>query len=306
MTKILAIDDTPYNLDILKNGLEDEGFDMVTAQSGREGLALIDQERPDLVLLDIGMPEMDGHQVLQQIRLSDEHTELPVIILTANTEDSNLARCLESGANDYVTKPFSFTALVARINNVLRTQKDTIQLSRDVEKLRDLAYRDEMTGLLNRRAFFDRANAEFEMAKSSKEPLSIAILDIDHFKSINDEYGHPKGDEVLKAFGKLLKGSLRLHDVVGRIGGEEFAVCLPNSKPMNAYGTFERLRTRLCKEHLLSDDKGELRPVTVSIGIVGLTDQKELDSLMILADMALYRAKNQGRNRTIVETGVIN
>lgn len=306
MTKILAIDDTPYNLDILKNGLEDEGFDMVTAQSGREGLALIDQERPDLVLLDIGMPEMDGHQVLQQIRLSDEHTELPVIILTANTEDSNLARCLESGANDYVTKPFSFTALVARINNVLRTQKDTIQLSRDVEKLRDLAYRDEMTGLLNRRAFFDRANAEFEMAKSSKEPLSIAILDIDHFKSINDEYGHPKGDEVLKAFGKLLKGSLRLHDVVGRIGGEEFAVCLPNSKPMNAYGTFERLRTRLCKEHLLSGDDGEIRPVTVSIGIVGLTDQKELDSLMILADMALYRAKNQGRNRTIVETGVIN
>ena len=306
MTKILAIDDTPYNLDILKNGLEDEGFDMVTAQSGREGLALIDQERPDLVLLDIGMPEMDGHQVLQQIRLSDEHTELPVIILTANTEDSNLARCLESGANDYVTKPFSFTALVARINNVLRTQKDTIQLSRDVEKLRDLAYRDEMTGLLNRRAFFDRANAEFEMAKSSKEPLSIAILDIDHFKSINDEYGHPKGDEVLKAFGKLLKGSLRLHDVVGRIGGEEFAVCLPNSKPMNAYGTFERLRTKLCKEHLLSGDDGEIRPVTVSIGIVGLTDQKELDSLMILADMALYRAKNQGRNRTIVETGVIN
>ncbi len=306
MTKILAIDDTPYNLDILKNGLEDEGFDMVTAQSGREGLALLDQELPDLVLLDIGMPEMDGHQVLQQIRLSDEHAELPVIILTANTEDSNLARCLESGANDYVTKPFSFTALVARINNVLRTQKDTIQLSRDVEKLRDLAYRDEMTGLLNRRAFFDRANAEFEMAKSSKEPLSVAILDIDHFKSINDEYGHPKGDEVLKAFGKLLKGSLRLHDIVGRIGGEEFAVCLPNSQPMNAYGTFERLRTRLSKEHLLSDDKGELRPVTVSIGIVGLTDQKELDSLMILADMALYRAKNQGRNRTIVETGVIN
>lgn len=306
MTKILAIDDTPYNLDILKNGLEDEGFDMVTAQSGREGLALLDQELPDLVLLDIGMPEMDGHQVLQQIRLSDEHAELPVIILTANTEDSNLARCLESGANDYVTKPFSFTALVARINNVLRTQKDTIQLSRDVEKLRDLAYRDEMTGLLNRRAFFDRANAEFEMAKSSKEPLSVAILDIDHFKSINDEYGHPKGDEVLKAFGKLLKGSLRLHDIVGRIGGEEFAVCLPNSQPMNAYGTFERLRTRLSKEHLLSDDKGKLRPVTVSIGIVGLTDQKELDSLMILADMALYRAKNQGRNRTIVETGVIN
>ena len=306
MTKILAIDDTPYNLDILKNGLEDEGFDIVTAQSGREGLALIDKERPDLVLLDIGMPEMDGHQVLQQIRLSDEHAELPVIILTANTEDSNLARCLESGANDYVTKPFSFTALVARVNNVLRTQKDTIQLSRDVEKLRDLAYRDEMTGLLNRRAFFERANAEFEIAKSSKEPLAIAILDIDHFKLINDTYGHPKGDEVLKAFGKLLKGTLRLHDVVGRIGGEEFAVCLPNSQPMNAYSTFERLRTKLSSEHLLSNEDGSLRPVTVSAGIVGLTDQKELDSLMILADMALYRAKNQGRNRTIVETGVIN
>ncbi|MBB3046325.1 two-component system chemotaxis response regulator CheY [Litorivivens lipolytica] len=304
MTKILAIDDTPYNLDILKNGLEDEGFDMVTAQSGREGLMLIDQERPDLVLLDIGMPEMDGHQVLQQIRLSDEYGDLPVIILTANTEDSNLARCLESGANDYVTKPFSFTALVARVNNVLRTQKDAIKLTREAEKLRDLAYRDEMTGLLNRRAFFERANAEFEIAKSAREPLSVAILDIDHFKQINDTYGHPKGDDVLRAFGKLLKSSLRLHDVVGRIGGEEFAVLLPNSKPMDAYNIFERLRTRLIKEHLLSNEDGTIRPVTVSSGIVGMTDQKELDGLMILADMALYRAKNQGRNRTIVETGV--
>ncbi|WP_372763726.1 diguanylate cyclase [Litorivivens sp.] len=306
MTKILAIDDTPYNLDILKNGLEDEGFTVVTAESGRKGLELIDRESPELVLLDIGMPEMDGHQVLQQIRLSDEHGDLPVIILTANTEDSNLARCLESGANDYVTKPFSFTALVARINNVLRTQKDTRQLNRDVEKLRDLAYRDEMTGLLNRRAFFERANAEFEISKSSGEPLAIAILDIDHFKIINDTFGHAAGDEVLSAFGKLLKSCLRLHDIVGRIGGEEFAVCLPNSQAMHAYNIFERLRTTLAKQQLLTNDDGTTHQVTVSVGVVGLTDQKELDNLMILADMALYRAKNQGRNRTIVETGVTN
>lgn len=304
MIKILAIDDTPYNLDILKHGLEDEGYVVVTAKSGRKGLELIDLELPDLVLLDIGMPEMDGHQVLQQIRLSDEHSDLPVIILTANNEDSNLARCLDSGANDYVTKPFSFTALVARIKNVLKTQKDTRQLSRDVETLRDLAYRDEMTGLLNRRAFFDRTSAEFEIAKTSGEPLAVAILDLDHFKKINDTFGHAAGDDVLRAFGKLLKASLRLHDIVGRIGGEEFAVCLPNSQPMHAYNIFERLRTQLANEKLLTNDDGSNHPVTVSVGVVGLTDQKELDGLMILADMALYRAKNQGRNRTIVETGV--
>ncbi|HCS29615.1 MAG TPA: diguanylate cyclase response regulator [Spongiibacteraceae bacterium] len=304
MTKILAIDDTPYNLDILKNGLEDEGFEMVTALSGRKGLELIDSERPDLVLLDIGMPEMDGHQVLQQIRLSDEYGDLPVIILTANTEDSNLARCLESGANDYVTKPFSFTALIARINNVVRTQSDARDLNRDVAELRDLAYRDDMTGLLNRRAFFDRANAEFEIAKSSDEPMAVTILDIDHFKQINDTYGHAAGDEVLRKFGSLLKSSLRLHDIVGRIGGEEFAVCLPNTTPMQAYSILERLRTHLAKLEFFKNDDGSERPVTVSIGVVGKTDQKELDGLMILADMALYRAKNQGRNRTIVETGV--
>ncbi len=304
MTKILAIDDTPYNLDILKNGLEDEGFDMLIALSGRKGLELIDSERPDLVLLDIGMPEMDGHQVLQQIRLSEEHGDLPVIILTANTEDTNLARCLESGANDYVTKPFSFTTLIARINNVMRTQSDNRELNRDVAELRDLAYRDDMTGLLNRRAFFDRANAEFEIAKSSGEPMAVSILDIDHFKQINDNFGHAAGDDVLRRFGALLKGSMRLHDIVGRIGGEEFAVCLPNTTPMQAYSILERLRTTLAKEELFSNEDGSARPVTVSIGVVGKTDQKELDSLMILADMALYRAKNQGRNRTIVETGV--
>lgn len=304
MTKILAIDDTPYNLDILKNGLEDEGFEMLTALSGRKGLELLDAERPDLVLLDIGMPEMDGHQVLQQIRLSDEYGDLPVIILTANTEDSNLARCLESGANDYVTKPFSFTALIARINNVVRTQGDNRDLSRDVAKLRDLAYRDDMTGLLNRRAFFDRANAEFEIAKGSGEPLAVTILDIDHFKKINDTFGHAAGDEVLRKFGSLLKNSLRLHDIVGRIGGEEFAVCLPNTSPMQAYSILERLRTSVSKLEFFKNEDGSDRPVTVSIGVVGLTDQKELDGLMILADMALYRAKNQGRNRTIVETGV--
>ncbi len=304
MTKILAIDDTPYNLDILKNGLEDEGFEMLTALSGRKGLELIDSERPDLVLLDIGMPEMDGHQVLQQIRLSDEYGDLPVIILTANTEDSNLARCLESGANDYVTKPFSFTALVARINNVMRTQSDARDLSRNVAELRDLAYRDDMTGLLNRRAFFDRATAEFEIAKNSGEPMAISILDIDHFKEINDTYGHAAGDDVLRHFGMMLKGSLRLHDIVGRIGGEEFAVCLPNTTPMQAYSILERLRTALSKEDFFKKADGSDRPVTVSIGVVGKTDQKELDGLMILADMALYRAKNQGRNRTIVETGI--
>lgn len=304
MTKILAIDDTAYNLDILKHGLEDEGFEMLTALSGRKGLELIDSERPDLVLLDIGMPEMDGHQVLQQIRLSDEHGDLPVIILTANTEDSNLARCLESGANDYVTKPFSFTALIARINNVVRTQKDARELNRDVAELRDLAYRDDMTGLLNRRAFFDRANAEFEIAKSSNEPMSVGILDIDHFKQINDTHGHAAGDVVLRKFGALLKGTLRLHDIVGRIGGEEFAVCLPNTPPMQAYSILERMRTSLGKESFFTNDDGSIKPVTVSIGIVGKTDQKELDSLMILADMALYRAKSQGRNRTIVETGI--
>lgn len=304
MTTILAIDDTPYNLDILKNGLEDEGFDIITAQSGRKGLELIDSERPDLVLLDIGMPDMDGHQVLQQIRLSDEHGDLPVIILTANTEDSNLSRCLDSGANDYVTKPFSFTALVARINNVLRTQKDNRELNRDVEKLRDMAYRDEMTGLLNRRAFFDRTKAEFEIARNSGEPMAIAIIDLDHFKEINDTFGHAAGDEVLCKFGALLKSIFRLHDIVGRIGGEEFAVCLPNSTPMQAYNVFERLRTRVANEEYLKTESGAIHPVTISIGVVGLTDQSELDNLMILADMALYRAKNQGRNRTIVETGV--
>lgn len=304
MTKILAIDDTPYNLDILKNGLEDEGFEMITALSGRKGLELIDAERPDLVLLDIGMPEMDGHQVLQQIRLSDEHGDLPVIILTANTEDSNLARCLESGANDYVTKPFSFTALIARINNVVRTQRDARDLTRDVAELRDLAYRDEMTGLLNRRAFFDRANAEFEITKSSDEPMAVSILDIDHFKQINDKFGHSAGDNVLRKFGSLLKSSLRLHDIVGRIGGEEFAVCLPNTTPMQAYSILERLRTHVSKIEFFQNEDGSNLPITVSIGVVGKTDQKELDGLMILADMALYRAKNQGRNRTIVETGV--
>jgi diguanylate cyclase (GGDEF)-like protein len=304
MTKILAIDDTPYNLDILRNGLEGEGYVMITALSGRRGLELIESESPDLVLLDIGMPEMDGHQVLQQIRLSDEYGDLPVIILTANTEDSSLACCLESGANDYVTKPFSFTALIARINNVVRTQGDTRDLNRDVAELRDLAYRDDMTGLLNRRAFFDRASAEFEIAKTSSEPLAVSILDIDHFKQINDTFGHAAGDKVLHRFGTLLKSRMRLHDVVGRIGGEEFAVCLPNTTPMQAYNILERLRTSLSKEKFLKNEDGSDREVTVSIGVVGKTDQKELDSLMILADMALYRAKNQGRNRTIVETGI--
>lgn len=304
MSKIVAIDDTPYNLDILKHGLEDEGHEVFIADGGEKGLRLIEEVEPDLVLLDIHMPEMDGHEVLQQLRLSDEFCDLPVIMVTADADDRNLSRCLESGANDYVTKPFSFLALNARINNVLRSAKTQRKLSRDVKELSTIAYKDSLTGVLNRGAFMERATEEFSLAQRADEPMSVVILDLDHFKNVNDDFGHAIGDEVLRKFGALLKSCLRLHDVVGRIGGEEFAVCMTNTKHMQAYATIERLRYKMAQTHILRDAGVDDRPVTFSAGVVELTDQSSIDNLMILADMALYRAKKQGRNRTIVETGV--
>ncbi len=304
MATIVAIDDTPYNLDILKHGLEDDGHSVHIAESGEKGLRLIEETQPDLVLLDISMPVMDGHEVLQQLRLSDEFGDLPVIMVTANADDRNLARCLEAGANDYVTKPFSFTALNARINNVLRTAIAQRKLSRDVRELRSIAYKDSLTGLLNRGAFMERAMEEFSLAKRSGEPLSVAVLDLDHFKQINDRHGHPVGDEVLRQFSGLLRQSLRLHDLVGRIGGEEFAICMANTRRMQAYSIIERLRYKLAALRMPVGEGAETLSFSFSAGIVELEDQRSLDSLLILGDMALYRAKKQGRNRSIVETGV--
>lgn len=304
MATIIAIDDTPYNLDILKNGLEDDGHTVFIAENGVKGLELIENTDPDLVLLDISMPVMDGHEVLQQLRLSDEFHDLPVIMVTADDDDRNLARCLDAGANDYITKPFSFTALNARINNVLRTSIAQRKLNRDVKELETMAYKDSLTGLLNRGAFMERAQEEFSLALRTGEPLSVAVIDLDYFKQINDQFGHSAGDEVLRQFGIVLRKNMRLHDIIGRIGGEEFAVCMTNTKRMQAYAIIERLRYKLAAMHLLKAEGGEQRSVTFSAGIVELDGQRSLDSLLILGDMALYRAKKQGRNRTIVETGI--
>jgi diguanylate cyclase (GGDEF)-like protein len=288
--KILVIDDSPEIHALLRARLKDEPITLHFAESGQAGLAMVADIKPDVILLDVHMPEMDGYQVCRMMKANPATVNVPIIFLTGADKTEEKIRGLELGATDYVTKPFDPAELRARVRAALRTAYLMDLLSRK-------AMIDGLTGLWNRTYLDSRLEAEIAHARRTGRSVSCIMLDVDHFKSINDRYGHPFGDEVLRMIAVALGTSCRSEDVVCRYGGEEFAVLLPNTNARAASELAERLRRAIEAEAMKF--KGQLVKVTSSFGVSELTESTSV-CLIECADKALYEAKQEGRNRVCV------
>lgn len=278
-------------------------YNLLHAKDGLEAWEAL-ESNPDiaLVITDIHMPNMNGHQLLVKIRKSDNirYKNLPVIVMT--TAEDNVDRNLAflNGANDFVTKPIDEMEMVARVNVHYRLASTIRELEESRKALAEQATTDTLTKLKNRRAFFENGTKALAYARRYVADLSVILLDIDHFKKINDTYGHQTGDEALILVASILMNMARTEDTVARIGGEEFALLLPDTNRLGTAVLAERIRSAIEREQFIAGDK--IVPLTVSIGIASFgTDPAEsIDQLLGVADNRLYLAKNAGRNRICV------
>jgi diguanylate cyclase (GGDEF)-like protein len=291
---VLIADDSLVVRAVVRSHLEDVGYLVLEAVDGVAAIEECRRGAPDVVLLDIEMPGMDGHQVLAELKADPALRDIPVVFLTNRSGMADVVAGLDGGAHDYLKKPFEAPELVARVAAAAHVKKLQDQLrARNVEL--DLVGRtDALTGLFNRRHLEEECARQQNIACRYGDPLCLILLDIDHFKRVNDTYGHPAGDLVLREFARRLTGEVRTGDVAGRWGGEEFLVLLPRTDTTGARSVGERIRLAVSASPI--DAAGQDIAVTVSGGCaVGPLDSVE--DLVSEADALLYRAKAAGRDR---------
>jgi diguanylate cyclase (GGDEF)-like protein len=294
LATVLMVDDEEANLYALRLILESKGYRCLEAGTGPEAIEIANASNPDVILLDIHLPEMDGYEVCRRLKAEPKTSQIPVVFLTARYRDhEEIARGLEAGAYDYVTKPFSASELTARLGVMVR-------IRRAEAEARKASVTDSLTGLYNRRFLHQRLEEEIARSRRHGAPLSCVMLDVDHFKAVNDSSGHAVGDAVLKEVANILKLHIRKSDVAIRYGGEEFVVVLFSSTSENAKYVAERIRADVEKKEFICGDT-KLR-VTISIGISSFPDEgvNTTDDLIRRADTALYQAKGSGRNMVCV------
>jgi diguanylate cyclase (GGDEF)-like protein len=291
---IIAIDDSVEVLLSIGATLEPD-YDIRVATSGEEGLALAAELRPDLILLDIMMPDIDGLEICRRLQQDQALKDIPVIFLTSLGRQEDEVRCFETGGVDFVTKPFSPIVLRSRVATQVR-------LKQQAELLQFQATRDGLTGLFNRREFNALLDREWRACQQDHEQLAILMMDIDHFKLYNNSYGHQKGDRCLQLVAGAVRGQLkRGRDCVARYGGEEFVCLLPQTNPQAAQLIGEKILAAV--QALAIPHAASLTTETVSISVGGACEAlftgKSSASLLKRADDSLYQAKEQGRNRLI-------
>jgi diguanylate cyclase (GGDEF)-like protein len=291
--EILVIDDSTAIHALLQARLRSEPVNLHFAANGADGLKMAETLEPDLILLDVEMPDPNGFEVCRRLKLHDALVNTPIIFLTGAGTTEEKIRGLELGALDYITKPFDPAELRARVRAALRLKFMMDLLARKAQI-------DALTGLWNRRYFDQRFEAEISLSRRGNRPLAVLMLDLDAFKSINDTFGHPAGDEVLRRTAQLLAQSVRTEDVVCRYGGEEFAIIAPGIH-RGAADLAERLRASVEKQQIVL--AGKPLHMTISIGWAAATTDPG-SRLLGLADEALVRAKRLGRNR--VESGGVD
>lgn len=287
--KVLIVDDSMAVRSQMRMILKAQMFTVLVAAHGEEALSFL-EDNPDikLVLTDYNMPVINGVDLTKEIRKRYSKNELSIIAMTASSDELIAAKFLKIGANDFINKPFSKEGLTCRINNSL----DALEY---VSKLSYMAHNDFLTGLYNRRYFFELVTQYMASSKDKKEPFALAIIDIDNFKIINDTYGHDSGDNVLVSIGKLFKEAVSTSDIVARMGGEEFCIVLKNCTQKQALEFFIKL-TKQVSQHKIVGSNKQLITTTVSIGVT-FSDVGDLSEILKNADIALYRAKNSGKNK---------
>lgn len=294
---ILVVDDSPVNLQVVGTHLDEVGYSTTFANNGHQAVERFKVAHPDLVLLDLMMPEMDGLEVCDALKAVNP--EIPIIFLTASQEQEHLLSAFEQGAVDYLTKPFNKLELIARVKNHLMLRYAFNELKGALVEMERLAKTDGLTGLLNRSSLFDAASQEFARIQRYERPLSVLMLDIDRFKQVNDTYGHQVGDTVIQRVAASLKETLREVDIVGRYGGEEFAVILPETTLSQAADVAERIRLQISQQSIATDT-GNLT-FTVSLGVAAYeVGMSSIDQVLKQADQALYQAKSNGRNTWVL------
>lgn len=306
---ILIVDDTPNNLSVLRQILTEQGHRVRPALSGEIALKTIQADLPDLILLDILMPGMDGYEVCGRIKKDEQTRDIPIIFISALNELEDKMRAFSEGGVDYISKPFHTEEVLARVNThlTLRTQQKALTkqnaelkdkntlIHEQAEKLKTLAAKDFLTGLSNRRDFFEKAQLEEKRFKRTKRPFAFIMLDLDHFKNINDTYGHDCGDTVLIGVARWLENTLRDQDQVARWGGEEFICLLPETDLTGAENVADKIRKVLAEaRHRCSNVEIQ---VTITLGVCVYQGDASLEECINRADQALYQGKKQGRNQ---------
>lgn len=269
-------------------------WDVRTASTGEEGLQAAADSVPDIILLDIGLPDLDGREVCRRLKATPRLEPIPVIFLTARTSGEDEIDGLQAGGIDYITKPINPAVLKARVRNHL-------ELKQNRDELIKLARTDGLTGLYNRRTFDDVLLREWRRLARTGEPLSVIMMDVDHFKLYNDTYGHGGGDSCLLRVARAAEGALqRPADVVARYGGEEFVALLPETKLDGAIAVAEAIRLAVAALNIPHASSNTAAHVTLSLGVASTIPQpdKEPAELLEIADQQLYRAKSEGRNRS--------
>lgn len=290
--RILIVDDVPANIKMLREVLKSK-YDIIFATNGLEALELLkSRELPDLILLDIMMPEMDGYEVCRILKADDLTSKIPVIFITSKDEEDDEVKGFELGAVDYITKPFSIPVVNARVQT-------HVELKQQREILENLSSIDGLTGIPNRRNFDEFLDRNWHFCMRASMTISLIMIDIDHFKIFNDQYGHLEGDECLKKVAATLKSCInRDTDMMARYGGEEFACILPATDIEGALSIAESMRKSIEALSITNAQSSTANYVTISLGVASMVPMKDVQAVTIIqhADRALYAAKISSRN----------
>jgi diguanylate cyclase (GGDEF)-like protein len=303
--RVLVVEDNESQALRLSILLQNNGYEPVVAGNGRQGLEMLNKGGISIAISDWEMPEMDGPSFCRAVRARELKGYVYIVLVTAQGETSGVVAGLEAGADDFMFKPIDAAVMLARLTTagrILDLERSLIDRNREIEKL---AVTDPLTGVYNRRYLIDRLEEERRRSARYGHVLSVVMGDVDHFKAVNDGYGHHAGDAVLRGVAAALVGGTRRGvDWIARFGGEEFVVVMPETGPVGAFVAAERLRRSVAA--VMIDAGGTPVSVTISLGVASLdpasaSKEASMNDLLQLADTRLYEAKNRGRNQTVAE-----
>lgn len=299
--KILLAEDSGLVRKIVQSALSAWGYDVVVAEDGEQAWRVLQEpDSPSLALLDWMMPGLDGLEVCKRVRAAGRETYIYIILLTGKDQQPDIVRGLAAGADDYLKKPFDHGELQARIKSGRRVVELQAELIAAREALREQATTDPLTGVANRRTILETLGRELERSRRVRNTCAVVFVDLDHFKRVNDTYGHATGDAVLRHAASTMRSILRPYDLLGRYGGEEFVVVLPGCDAAGAVAAAERLRASIAAASLTVGETTLHVTCSLGVAIGGTGSDRDRDGLLAMADGALYDAKRAGRDRVVV------